>query len=61
MGLLWAYKTSLKMAIRFSLFYLIFEKEALLPMEVEIPAVKALEKSNIVDVKDALSIRILYL
>ena len=57
---LWAYKTSIKMATWFSPFHLVFGKEALLPVEVELPTVKLLEKS-IVDVKDAPSNRLLYL
>ena len=57
---LWAYRTSVKVATGFSPFHLVFGKEALLPVEVELPAVKLLERS-IVDVKDALNNRLLYL
>ena len=57
---LWAYRTSVKVAIGFSPFHLVFGKEALLLVEVELPTMKLLERS-MVDVKDALSNRLLYL
>ena len=57
---LWVYKTSVKMVTKLSPFHLIFGKEALLPMEIELPATKLLEKS-IFDVENALSDKILYL
>ena len=37
---LWAYKTLVKMATWFSPFHLVFGKEDLLPVEVELPIVK---------------------
>ena len=57
---LWAYMTCVNMAIGLSPFHLVFGKEALLPVEVEVPIVKLLEKS-IGEVKDALNDRLLYL
>ena len=41
---LWAYRTSVKTSTGFTPFCLVYGKEALLPLEVEIPAVKMLEK-----------------
>ena len=43
-GALWAYKTSVKTSIGFTPFNLVYGKEALLPIEVEVPAMKVLEK-----------------
>ncbi|MCO5581829.1 hypothetical protein L7F22_035718 [Adiantum nelumboides] len=37
---LWAYRTAIKTGTGFSPFHLVFGKEALLPIEVEIPALK---------------------
>ncbi|MCO5570045.1 hypothetical protein L7F22_023759 [Adiantum nelumboides] len=57
---LWAYRTAIKTGTGFSPFHLIFGKEALLPIEVEIPALKMmlkLEEAN----HDALKERLLYL
>ena len=41
---LWAYRTSVKTSTRFTPFHLVYGKEALLPIKVELPAVKLLEK-----------------
>lgn len=41
---LWAYRTSVKTSTGFTPFHLVYGKEALLPIEVEIPAVKMLER-----------------
>ena len=41
---LWAYRTSVKTGTGFTPFHLVYGKEALLPMEVKLPAVKMLEK-----------------
>lgn len=41
---LWAYRTSVKTSTGFTPFHLVYGKEALLPVEVELPAVKLLEK-----------------
>ncbi|RYA46319.1 hypothetical protein DD606_24495 [Enterobacter cloacae complex sp. GF14B] len=41
---LWAYRTSVKTGTGFTPFHLVYGKEALLPVEVELPAVKMLEK-----------------
>ena len=41
---LWAYRTSLKTGTGFTPFHLVYGKEALLPVEVEILAIKMLEK-----------------
>lgn len=41
---LWAYRTSVKTSTGFTPFRLVYGKEALLPVEVELPAVKMLEK-----------------
>ena len=41
---LWAYRTSVKTGTGFTPFHLIYGKEALLPVEVELPAIKMLEK-----------------
>ena len=41
---LWAYRTSVKTSTGFTPFHLVYGKEALLPIEVELPAVKLLEK-----------------
>ncbi|MCO5576775.1 hypothetical protein L7F22_030595 [Adiantum nelumboides] len=57
---LWAYRTTIKTGTGFSPFHLVFGKEALLPIEVEIPALKMmlkLEEAN----HDALKERLLYL
>ncbi|MCO5586391.1 hypothetical protein L7F22_040331 [Adiantum nelumboides] len=57
---LWAYRTAIKTGTGFSPFHLVFGKEALLPIEVEIPALKMmlkLEEAN----HDALKERLLYL
>ena len=57
---LWAYRTSVKTSTGFTPFRLVYGKEAILPVEVEIPALKMLEKvmgpSN-----DALTERLLHL
>ncbi|MCO5576439.1 hypothetical protein L7F22_030249 [Adiantum nelumboides] len=41
---LWAYRTSVKTGTGFTPFHLVYGKEALLPVEVELPTVKMLEK-----------------
>ncbi|MCO5565066.1 hypothetical protein L7F22_018737 [Adiantum nelumboides] len=41
---LWAYRTLVKTGTGFTPFHLVYGKEALLPVEVELPAVKMLEK-----------------
>ncbi|MCO5559676.1 hypothetical protein L7F22_013277 [Adiantum nelumboides] len=41
---LWAYRTLVKTTTGFTPFHLIYEKEALVPMEVDIPAVNMLRK-----------------
>ena len=41
---LWAYRTSVKTSTSFTPFRLAYGKEALLPVEVELPVVKMLEK-----------------
>ncbi|MCO5594736.1 hypothetical protein L7F22_048769 [Adiantum nelumboides] len=41
---LWAYRTSVKTGTGFTPFHLVYGKEALFPVEVELPAVKMLEK-----------------
>ena len=41
---LWAYRTLVKTSTGFTPFHLVYGKEALLPIEVELPAVKLLEK-----------------
>ena len=41
---LWAYCTSVKTSIGFTPFYLVYGTKALLSVEVELPAVKLLEK-----------------
>ena len=41
---LWANRTSMKTSTSFNPFHLVYGKEALLPIEVELPAVKRLEK-----------------
>ncbi|MCO5558526.1 hypothetical protein L7F22_012111 [Adiantum nelumboides] len=41
---LWAYRTTVKTGTGFTPFHLVYGKEALLPVEVEIPAIKMLEK-----------------
>ena len=43
-GALWAYRTSVKTSTGFTPFHLVYGKEALMPVEVELPAVKMLEK-----------------
>ena len=43
-GALWAYQTSMKTDIGFTPFCLVYGKEALLPIEIELPAVMMLEK-----------------
>ncbi|MCO5572994.1 hypothetical protein L7F22_026756 [Adiantum nelumboides] len=57
---LWAYRTAIKTSTGFSPFHLVFGKEALLPIEVEILALKMMlkfEEEN----HDALKERLLYL
>lgn len=41
---LWAYRTAIKTRTGFTPFHLVYGREALLPVEVEITAVKMLEK-----------------
>ena len=41
---LWSYQTSMKTSTRFKTFCLVYGKEALLLVEVEIPTLKILEK-----------------
>lgn len=41
---LWAYRTAIKTGTGFTPFHLVYGKEALLPIEVEIPAVRMMEK-----------------
>ena len=41
---LWAYRTAVKTGTKFSPFHLVYGKEALMPIEVEIPAIKMLLK-----------------
>ena len=43
-GALWAYRTLVKTSIGFTPFHLVYGKEALFPIEVELPAVKLLEE-----------------
>ena len=43
-GTLWAYQTSMKTSTGFTPFCLVYGKEALLLVEVELPTVKMLEK-----------------
>ena len=43
-GAFWAYKTSMKTSAWFTPFHLVYGKEALMPVEVELPVVKMLEK-----------------
>ena len=57
---LWSYQTSVKTSTGFTPFRLVFGKEALLPVEVEIPALKMLEKV-VGHSKDALTERLLQL
>ena len=57
---LWAYQTLVKTSTGFTPFLLVYGKEALLPLEVEIPAVKMLEKL-LGHLEDALSERLLQL
>ncbi|MCO5605188.1 hypothetical protein L7F22_059368 [Adiantum nelumboides] len=57
---LWAYRTAIKTGTGFSPFHLVFGKEVLLLIEVEIPALKMMltfEEANL----DALKERLLYL
>ena len=44
LGALWAYQTLVKMITSFTPFHLVYRKEALLPIEVELPIVWMLEK-----------------
>ncbi|MCO5551876.1 hypothetical protein L7F22_005382 [Adiantum nelumboides] len=57
---LWAYRTAIKTGTSFSPFHLIFGKEALLPIEVEISALKMMLKFEEAN-HDALKERLLYL
>ncbi|MCO5556648.1 hypothetical protein L7F22_010199 [Adiantum nelumboides] len=57
---LWAYRTAIKTGTGFSPFHLFFGKEALLPIEVEIPALKMMLKFEEAN-HDALKERLLYL
>ncbi|MCO5579087.1 hypothetical protein L7F22_032939 [Adiantum nelumboides] len=57
---LWAYRTTIKIGTGFSPFHLVFGKEALLPIEVEIPALKMMLKFEEAN-HDALKERLLYL
>ena len=57
---LWSYQTSMKTSTGFTPFRLVFGKEALLPVEVEIPALKMLEKV-VGHSEDALTNRLLQL
>ena len=57
---LWAYRTSVKTGTGFTPFHLVFGKEALLPVEVELPAIKMLEKMMETST-DAFATRLLYL
>ena len=41
---LWAYRTSFKVSTQFTPFHLVYGQEALLPIEVEVPSLKLLEK-----------------
>ena len=41
---LWAYRTAVKTGTSFSPFHLVYGKKSLLPIEVEIPALKMLTK-----------------
>ena len=59
-SVLWAYRTSVKTSTGFTPFHLVYGKEALLPIEVELPAVKMLEKL-LGHSSDALKERLLYL
>ena len=43
-GALWAYRTAVKEGTQFSPYHLIYGKEAMLPLEVEIPALQMLMK-----------------
>ena len=57
---LWAYKTSTKTGTGFTPFHLVFGKEALFPIKVELPTVKMMEKMSNVP-KDMFAQRLLYL
>ncbi|MCO5550143.1 hypothetical protein L7F22_003624 [Adiantum nelumboides] len=57
---LWAYRTAIKTGTSFSPFHLVFGKEALLPIEVEISALKMMLKFKEAN-HDALKERLLYL
>ena len=57
---LWSYQTSVKASTGLTPFRLVFGKEALLPVEVEIPALKMLEKV-VGHLEDALTERLLQL
>ena len=59
-GALWAYQTSMKTSTGFTPFCLVYGKEELLPIEVELPAVKMLEKF-LGHTNDAFKERLLYL
>ncbi|MCO5567944.1 hypothetical protein L7F22_021640 [Adiantum nelumboides] len=43
-NVIWAYRTSMRIGTRFTPFYFVYGKEALSPVEVELHAVKMLEK-----------------
>ncbi|MCO5594211.1 hypothetical protein L7F22_048236 [Adiantum nelumboides] len=57
---LWAYRTSMKTGTGFTPFHLVFGKEAILPVEEELPAIKMLEKL-LVQSSDAFKERLLQL
>ena len=57
---LWAYRTSVKTSTCFTPFHLVYGKEALLPIEVELPAIKLLEKL-LGPSHDAFTERLLYM
>ena len=57
---LWAYRTSVKTSTGFTPYHLVYGKEALLPVEVELPVVKLLEKL-LGPSFDAFKVRILHL
>ena len=60
-GALWAYQTSMKTSTGITPFCLVYNnKEALLPIEVELPVVKMLEKF-LGHTNDAFKERLLYL
>ena len=59
-SVLWAYRTSVKTSTGFTPFQLAYGKEALLPVEVELPTMKMLEKF-LGPTNDAFKDRLLYL